>query len=99
MPPLEDFDNPTLALLVGFGFFENTAEGPKGLDPLKVESWSRQSRIKMSPWQFDTVMEASKQYAIEASKKKDSRIPWDSGLDKAAATSLIRGAFRAAKHE
>lgn len=91
LPPLDD-DFLAVSLLSA-GPVEFTGFGVVGISPQRLESWARITANVISPWQAETILEASAQYAAQMMDKK-APAPWAEGIDKVLTSRAIRAAFR-----
>lgn len=91
LPPLED---EFLAVsLLSVGPFENTGMTAVEISPQRLESWMRLTGYELSPWQAETILEASKAYARYINDKKIPA-PWTGAVDTVKASAAIKSAFR-----
>lgn len=91
LPPVSN-DFLVVALL-GAGPVEFSGFGTHGISPQRLESWLRLTGYVMTPWQAETVLEASTAYAVQMLDKK-APAPWSTGVDKIKSAAAIRQAFR-----
>lgn len=79
--------------LIASGPVEQTGFGAVGISPQRLESWMRITGYALSPWQAETVLDASRAYADELSGERPSP-PWVDGLDSIKAAQAIKAALR-----
>jgi hypothetical protein len=78
---------------MGCGPVEGTGFGPTGISPQRLESWMRITGYALSPWQAETILDASRAYADELAAKNPAP-PWSQGIDKVKASQAIKAALR-----
>jgi hypothetical protein len=94
LPPVaEDF---LCDALVSAGPVENHGWGPVSISPQRLESWSRLTGYSLSPWQAETLLDASRAYAAILNDKK-AAAPWSAEVDKVKASNAVKAALRASR--
>lgn len=94
LPPVTD--TFLCDVLLNAGPVESTGFGPVGISPQRLESWMRVTGYTLSPWQAETVLDASRAYAAVLGEKAGAA-PWAGEIDKVKASEAIRAAFRAGR--
>lgn len=91
LPPVRDEFLPKC--LISAGPVEQTGFGAVGISPQRLESWCRLTGYALSPWQAETVLDASQAYASMLGDDKAAQ-PWAEGMDKVKASASIKAALR-----
>lgn len=65
----------------------------------EIESWQRNTRIRLSPWEARTLRRLSVDYAAESQKstQRDAPSPWqskDAKVDRLVQANVMKNAFR-----